>query len=86
MKHRIEIKPREGVGIHFLLDGNDIANQLTSYTIRHSAGMEPPKVEIDLYGESYRALLENADVELQPELAETLVRLGWTPPTNGAAA
>lgn len=86
MKHSVEIKPREGRGIHFLLGGVDIANQLVSYTIEHSSGIEPPRVQLNLYGEDYRLLLEDAKVNIYPELAETLVKLGWTAPTEEVAA
>ncbi|MEY9876631.1 hypothetical protein ABH931_006141 [Streptacidiphilus sp. MAP12-33] len=86
MPHTLQITPLpSGPGIRFLLDGHDIANHIVGYTLRHRAG-ERPSIQVELLPHVFEAQPEDVDVELAPEVAELITRLGWTPPSIGDMA
>jgi hypothetical protein len=78
-RHQVEIR-RNGPGHSVLIDGTDIAKSLTGLTLRMGAGAVPQLVlDVQLIDVTELGSVE-AEVLLGNGVAETLKKLGWTPP------
>lgn len=78
-KHQVEIRSK-GIGHSVLIDGTDIARSLTGLTLRMGVGAVPQMVlDVQLIDVTELGSVE-ADVLLGNGVAETLKKLGWTPP------
>lgn len=78
-RHQVEIRSK-GPGHSVLIDGTDIARSLTGLTLRMGVGAVPQLVlDVQLIDVTELGSVE-ADVLLGEGVAETLKKLGWTPP------
>ncbi len=79
-RHQVEIRSK-GIGHSVLIDGTDIARNLTGLTLHMGIAGEVPQLVLDvqLIDVTEIGSIE-ADVLLGQGVAETLKKLGWTPP------
>lgn len=68
-----------------LLDGEDITGALTGLVLDMQAG-ELPTARLDVRVTELPGVDTQVRAHLAPEARELLVRLGWTPPTEGGPA
>ncbi|MGW0626440.1 hypothetical protein [Streptomyces sp. NPDC002758] len=79
-KHRVEIRT-EGTRGQVLIDGHDIARGVTGLTFTAGIDQLCPTLHLDLQLIDVTELGSiEAEVLLGAGVAETLTKLGWTPP------
>lgn len=67
---------------HVALDGQDISSALTGLTMRLEVGNRP-QVTLDVIALEVPTYLDEADVYIPESTRALLVKLGWTPPSDG---
>ena len=67
------------------VDGKQLTG-VTGFTLSHSVLDAIPKLEVELLVIEDAALCEEAHVTIPDRTRETLIALGWTPPTDDDGA
>jgi hypothetical protein len=79
-RHQVEIHTEGRTG-RVLIDGHDIASTVTNLTFKAGIDQDVPTLHLDLQLIDAAGLgITEADVMLGNGVADTLKRLGWTPP------
>jgi hypothetical protein len=80
-RHKVEIRSDGPLAHRVLIDGTDIARSLTGLTLHIGTAGEIPKLTLDVQLIDVTELGSvEAEVLLGQGVAETLKKLGWTPP------
>ena len=83
-RHHVEIRT-EGTRGQVLIDGHDIAKGVTGLTFTAGIDQQCPTLTLDLVLIDVTELgSTETDVLLGAGVAETLIKLGWTPPEETA--
>lgn len=67
-----------------LLDGTDVADALRGLTLDMGAHDDLPTATLDVLVTELPGVDTEVRAVIAPEAHDLLVRLGWTPPTEGA--